>query len=485
MKSLQQLLERLEPIATSGDLSVSISGITADSRAVKPGFLFVAVKGTQSDGHNYIQSALEKGAVAILTQQAIDVAVPSVLVENSAFALGMVASAFHDYPSEKLTLSGVTGTNGKTTVATLLFNTFRKLGYSCGLLSTVENRIDGAVIPSTHTTPDPVALNALLGEMVSRGVSYAFMEVSSHAIHQYRIAGLKFKVALFTNLTHDHLDYHGTFAEYLKAKKMWFDGLSKDSVSIVNKDDKNGMVMVQNTRASIKTYSLVSTADFKGKLISNSLEGLELEVNGVRAMFRLSGKFNAYNLLAVYGAAITLDQQAEEVLAALSAAAPARGRMETVASAKDRVLGIVDYAHTPDALKNVLDTITAMKRDGQKLITLVGCGGNRDTAKRPIMAAMACSASDKTILTSDNPRFEKPSDILDQMMTGVKEDQLASTLRIEDRREAIRTAVMLANAGDIILVAGKGHETYQEIEGEKHPFDDREELMKAFQTMNR
>jgi len=483
MKKLQALLHHIG-VEWSGE-NATIQEITTDSRKAEAGTLFVAISGTQIDAHQFIPEVLKKGAYVVAEKGKIASTEKIALVENTQNILGELASAFFDFPSKDLHLVGVTGTNGKTTVATVLFNACSSMGIPCGLISTVENKIGYQILPSTHTTPDPISLQALLSKMRDAGVSHVFMEVSSHAIHQNRIGGISFEVALFTNLSHDHLDYHGTFANYRDAKKTWFDHLKKSAVAIVNKDDKNGMVMVQNTKATIKTYSLHGMADFKGRLKSIGLEGMELEINGVSAYFRLTGAFNAYNLLAIYGTGLILGFNPEEWIQALSATSAARGRMETVISPKDKVIGIVDYAHTPDALKNVLETIQQMRHPNQKIHCLVGCGGNRDAEKRPIMGAIAAELSDRLILTSDNPRNEDPSSIIEQMWAGIGLHLQSKVLRLADRKEAIRLAVSTAMAGDIILVAGKGHETYQEIQGVKYDFDDLSQLQVSFQEMNR
>ncbi len=476
MPELKDILYKVSLTAGSGDMGVNITGVCFDSRQTKPGYLFVAVKGTQSDGHQYISKAVSLGAVAVVCEVLPDNApdnVTFVTVKNSSQALGVIASNFYQNPSEKLKLTGVTGTNGKTTVATLLFKLFTSLGYKCGLISTVENLIIDQVIPSTHTTPDPVQLNELLKRMVESGCSHVFMEVSSHAIDQERIAGLKFVGAIFTNITHDHLDYHQTFENYIKAKKKYFDELGSDAFALVNADDKRGMVMLQNTKATKYSYGLKKVVDFKGKILTNSIEGLELDLAGKTVWFKLIGDFNAYNLLAAYGAAVLLGEDSDQVLVKLSSLKGAVGRFDLVLPGSKRI-AIVDYAHTPDALKNVLDTIAQFRSGNEQVITVVGCGGNRDRAKRPLMASIACKLSDKVVLTSDNPRDEDPVAIIKDMQAGVSPSEVRKTLVIADREEAIKTACMMANEKDIILVAGKGHETYQEIKGVKYPFDDRE-----------
>lgn len=485
MNSFSDILHTLKPLESVGDLAVKVAGITADSRQVKAGWVFVAVKGTQSDGHNYIAKAIELGAVAVICEQMPNVRAENVAfvrVDDSAEALGVAAHNFHGQPSHSIRLVGVTGTNGKTTVATLLFRMFGDMGYKCGLLSTVENRIGEEVIPSTHTTPDAPALNALLARMVEERCDFAFMEVSSHSTHQRRIAGLKFEGGIFTNITHDHLDYHGTFANYIAAKKMFFDGLPSDGFALTNIDDKNGEVMLQNTLAKRNSYALRRPANFKTRILENNLTGLVMEMDGTEIHARLVGDFNAYNLTAVYGTAILMGEPKEKVLTALSNLAPAEGRFDVVQVSGVKILGIVDYAHTPDALEKVLQTLQEYRQAGARILTLVGCGGDRDTTKRPKMAKIACMLSDQAILTSDNPRSEQPEAILKQMEEGITPDLMGKSLTISDRRQAIRTAVKLAKDGDVILLAGKGHEKYQEIQGVKHPFDDKEELRNALQA---
>lgn len=476
MPELKDILYKVSLTSGSGDMNVDVKGICFDSRQVKPGSLFVAVKGTQSDGHQYISKALSLGAVAIVCEvlpESVPDNITFVTVKNSGQALGVIASNFYQNPSEKIKLTGVTGTNGKTTVATLLFKLFTSLGYKCGLISTVENLIVDQVIPSTHTTPDPIQLNELLKKMIASGCTHVFMEVSSHAIDQERIAGLKFVGAIFTNITHDHLDYHHTFENYIKAKKKYFDELGSDAFALVNADDRRGMVMLQNTKATKYSYGLKKVVDFKGKILTNSIEGLELDLAGKTVWFKLIGDFNAYNLLAAYGAAVLLGEDSDQVLVKLSSLKGAVGRFDLVLPGSKKI-AIVDYAHTPDALKNVLETIAQFRSGNEQVITVVGCGGNRDRAKRPLMASIACKLSDKVVLTSDNPRDEDPVAIIKEMQTGVTPTEVRKTLVIADREEAIKTACMMANENDIILVAGKGHETYQEIKGVKYPFDDRE-----------
>ena len=487
MQELQNLLNDVKVLDTRGSLEVSVAALTFDSRQVREGVVFVAVRGVQTDGHDYIAKAEEASAAAIVCEQLpaqLRQGTTYVLVENSAQALGQLASAFYGYPSRKMKLVGVTGTNGKTTSVTLLHKLFRELGYHVGLLSTVQNQIDEEVIPATHTTPDAVKLNELLAQMVKAGCSHCFMEVSSHAMVQQRVAGLTFAGGVFTNITHDHLDYHGTFDEYIKAKKSFFDMLPKGAFALINADDKRGPVMVQNTRAEVRYFALRKAVDFKARIIDNTLQGLHLEVDGHEIWCKLIGAFNAYNLLGAYGVAVLLDEDPMEALTVLSSLDSAVGRFDYIVS-EGQVTGIVDYAHTPDALENVLNTIQQIRNPTQKVITLVGCGGNRDAAKRPVMADIACRLSDKVILTSDNPRFEEPQAILEDMQKGVKPLDYKKTLSVLDRREAIKTAVMLAEPNDIILVAGKGHETYQEVKGVKYDFDDKLVLRQTFQQLGK
>ncbi|MDJ1504172.1 UDP-N-acetylmuramoyl-L-alanyl-D-glutamate--2,6-diaminopimelate ligase [Xanthocytophaga agilis] len=481
--SLSQLLQGVPVLATTGDTTQQITKLCLDSRQVQPGSLFAAVRGTQTDGHQFIAKAVELGATAIVCEQLPDIQVASVVyvqVSDSAKALGFIASNFYGNPSEKLKLVAVTGTNGKTTTVTLLYQLFRRLGYRTGMLSTVRNYIDDKPVEATHTTPDAINLNALLADMVSAGCTHAFMEASSHAIVQERTAGVKFTGAIFTNITHDHLDFHQTFDNYIKAKKKLFDELPSSAFALANLDDKRGLIMLQNTSAHKATFSLVNPAPFKGRLIANTLHGLEMEIEGKEVWFKLIGEFNAYNILGVYATAILLEEPIEEVLMQLSDVLPAPGRFDQVRSAEG-VIGIVDYAHTPDALENVLETIQELK-DGGKVITIVGCGGNRDAAKRPVMAEIACKLSDKILLTSDNPRFEEPEAILADMEKGVKITDRNRVQTIVDRKEAIAKAVALAQPGDIILIAGKGHETYQEIKGVKYPFDDKKIITELFEA---
>ncbi len=484
---LSSLLYKVPLEATAGSMDTDITSLTMDSRRVTAGSLFVAVRGTVTDGHEYIARAIELGAAAILCETLPAVTpdnVAFVQVNDSARALGLLATNFYEHPSKKVKLVGVTGTNGKTSVATLLFRLFRSLGYRCGLLSTVQNQIDDTVIPATHTTPDVITTNQLLVQMREHGCTHVFMEVSSHAVVQERIAGLHFAGGIFTNITHDHLDFHGTFDNYIKAKKGFFDQLPRAAFALTNADDKRGGVMLQNTLARKESYSLQTLGTFKGKILADGLFGLEMDIDDRRVWFKLIGRFNAYNLLAVYGAAVLLGEDPEDVLTQLSGLMPPPGRFEQVIS-NDRVVGIVDYAHTPDALQNVLETIAEFSQESEagqlpQVITVVGCGGNRDATKRPLMAAIACKLSTRVILTSDNPRNEDPMAILEQMQAGVPPIDFKKTTTIADRREAIERAVAMARPHDIILVAGKGHETYQEIKGVKHDFDDRAVLREAF-----
>ena len=479
---LNELLSKVKSADITGDADVDIMGVDIDSRRVKPGHLFVAVRGTQVDGHSFIPKAIEQGAVAVLCEDMPEErrkGVTYVKVSSTEAAVGPVATMFYGDPSTKLKLVGVTGTNGKTTIATLLYNMFRKFGHRCGLLSTVCNYIEDEAIPADHTTPDPIELNRLLACMVEAGCEYAFMECSSHAIAQQRIGGLKFAGGLFTNLTRDHLDYHKTFENYRDAKKAFFDSLPKTAFAITNADDKNGMVMVQNTKATVKTYSTRSLADFKAKIIECHFEGMYLDIDGREVGVQFIGKFNVSNLLAVYGAAVMLGKAPEDILLIMSTLKSVSGRLEPIRS-KDGITAIVDYAHTPDALENVLNAIHEVLDGKGKVITVCGAGGNRDKGKRPLMAQEAVKQSDRVIITSDNPRFEEPQDIINDMLAGLNAQQMKKVISIADRREAIRTAATMAEKGDVILIAGKGHEDYQEIKGVKHHFDDREEVRKIF-----
>ena len=478
---LTDLLQCITPIDIAGTKDKEITGINIDSRLITEGQLFVAVKGTQTDGHAYIDKAVAQGAKAVVCEQlpeSIDESVTYIKVANSEQVVGILATTFYGNPSSKLRLVGVTGTNGKTTIATTLYNMFRYMGHKVGLLSTVVNYIDGEAIPTEHTTPDPITLNQLLARMVDAGCEYAFMEVSSHSIAQHRIGGLHFAGGIFTNITRDHLDYHKTFDNYINAKKLFFDNLPADAFAITNLDDKHGMVMMQNTKAEVKTYSVCKAADFKAKVIECHFEGMYLDICGQEVGVQFIGRFNVSNLLAVYGTAIMLGKPAQEVLVAMSAMHPVSGRLEAINSPKG-FTAIVDYAHTPDALDNVLSAIHGVLEGKGRVITVCGAGGNRDKGKRPLMAQEAVRQSDRVIITSDNPRFEEPQDIINDMLAGLDAEQLKSVLSIADRREAIRTACMMAEKGDVILIAGKGHEDYQDVKGVKHHFDDREEVRKC------
>ena len=481
---LNELLKNVESLNIIGDVNVEITGVNIDSRRIEKGHLFVAIPGTVTDGHKFIPKAIELGAAAVLCEiipEEETAGVTYIKVASTEDAVGKVATLFYGDPSRKLKLVGVTGTNGKTTIATLLYNMFRKFGHKCGLLSTVCNYIEGEAIPADHTTPDPIELNRLLAQMVDAGCEYAFMECSSHAIAQKRIGGLKFAGGLFTNLTRDHLDYHKTFENYSDAKKAFFDGLDKDAFAITNADDKNGMIMVQNCKAQVKTYSTRTMADFKAKIIECHFEGMYLDINGKEVGVQFIGKFNVSNLLAVYGAAVMLGKKPEDILLILSTLKSVNGRLEPIHS-PEGYTAIVDYAHTPDALENVLNAIHEVLNGNGKVITVCGAGGNRDKGKRPIMAQEAVKQSDKVIITSDNPRFEEPQDIINDMLAGLDQKQMKKVLSIVDRREAIRTACMLAEKGDVILIAGKGHEDYQEIKGVKHHFDDKEVVKEIFNS---
>lgn len=474
---LSELLKNVKPLSIAGNAEAEITGVNIDSRRIAPGHLFVAIKGTQTDGHAFIDKAVELGAAAVLCENMPEDkkdGVTYVTVESTESAVGPVTTLFYGNPSAKLKLVGVTGTNGKTTIATLLYNMFRKMGHRCGLLSTVCNYIEDEAIPASHTTPDPIELNALLARMAEAGCEYAFMECSSHAIDQKRIGGLKFAGGLFTNLTRDHLDYHKTFENYRDAKKAFFDSLPKDAFAITNADDKNGMVMTQNTKAKVKTYSTRTLADFKAKIIECHFEGMYLDIDGHEVGVQFIGKFNVSNLLAVYGAAVMLGKQPEDILVVLSTLKSVSGRLEPIRSTEGGYTAIVDYAHTPDALENVLNAIHEVLDGKGRVITVCGAGGNRDKGKRPLMAQEAVKQSDLVIITSDNPRFEEPQDIINDMLAGLNAQQMKKVMTNVDRREAIRTACMMARKGDVILVAGKGHEDYQEIKGVKHHFDDKE-----------
>ena len=480
---LDKLLQGVEVRSLVGDGTVAVGRLEFDSRKVVPGTLFFATRGTQADGHAYIPAAVAAGAAAVVCEELPaerPVGVTFVQVPDSTVALGQVASAFYGHPSRRLKLVGVTGTNGKTTTATLLYRMFRRLGYKAGLISTVVYCVDDREIPSTHTTPDSIRLNAMMAEMVEAGCDYCFMEVSSHSLVQHRTAGLAFVGGIFSNITHDHLDYHKTFAEYIRAKKLFFDGLPAGAFALTNADDRNGMVMVQNTKATVKTYALQSFADFRCRIVETLLDGMLLNLDGSEVWVKFLGRFNAYNLTSVYATALLLGARRDEVLRILSDLTSVDGRFEPIHS-KEGVTAIVDYAHTPDALQNVIGTINEIRKKDQILYVVVGCGGNRDATKRPEMAKIAVDGSDMAVLTSDNPRLEEPGAIIEQMKSGLEPG--ARYLAITDRREAIKAAVALARPGDIILVAGKGHETYQDVGGVKHHFDDREEVRAAFGTV--
>jgi UDP-N-acetylmuramoyl-L-alanyl-D-glutamate--2,6-diaminopimelate ligase len=476
MQLLKNILNNIAIHLTIGELDVAVASVTIDSRKVEKGSCFIAVRGVSADGHQFIDTAIQNGATSIVCEVLPEFLIDSVTyikTENSSIAAGIIAHQFAGSPTEKFKLIGVTGTNGKTTVATLLFQLFTGLGYKCGLVSTVKYKIGNLEFHSSHTTPDAIQLNNLFKEMAEAGCSHVFMECSSHAIHQHRIAGLQFAGAVFTNITHDHLDYHQTFEEYIRVKKLFFDQLPVTAFAISNKDDKNGTVMLQNTKASTYYYSLKSFTTFKGKILENSLTGLHLLINDQEVNFKMIGEFNAYNLLAVFGVAICLGEDKVETLMVMSALIGAEGRFDYLVSAKDNILAITDYAHTPDALENVLTTIKDLRKGVEKIITVVGCGGDRDKSKRHPMALTACTHSDKVIFTSDNPRSEDPLEILNDMVTGLPNFCSRKFITNPDRKEAIKTAVQIADREDIILIAGKGHETYQEIKGVKYPFDDK------------
>lgn len=482
MKELKNIVKGVNILRQTGDLNGNAVSITFDSRAVEAGSMFVAVKGTQVDGHNYIDKAIEKGATFIVCESIPENQVKEVIyiqVKNSAKSLGLLAANYYDNPSKKLKLVGVTGTNGKTTIATLLYRLFEASGYRSGLISTIQNHIHDKIIETKHTTPDVIAINKLLNEMVEQGCEYCFMEVSSHSVVQERIAYLTYAGAIFTNLTHDHLDYHKTFKDYLEAKKGFFDMLPDDAFALVNKDDKNGIIMLQNTKAKKYAYALKSMSDFKAKIIEVHFDGTLLEINGKEMWTHLVGEFNAYNILAIYSAACLLGLETENVLTLASTLREVDGRFECIRS-NDGVLAIVDYAHTPDALKNVLETIGRLRKGTEQVITVVGAGGDRDKTKRPVMAKVSVEQSDKVILTSDNPRTEVPETIIEDMVKGVENKHMKNVLTITDRKQAIKTACMMAKKGDIILVAGKGHETYQEVNGVRSHFDDREVIREQF-----
>lgn len=488
MESLEKILNNVHVLSVMGKTDIAINDLQTDSRLVKPGTCFIAVKGTLTDGHSFIDTAILNGALVIVCEklpEEIKETIQYIVVDNSAETAGIMAHNFYGQLSHKIKLVGVTGTNGKTTIATLLFKLFSSLGYKCGLLSTVENLVIDKVLPATHTTPDAITLNKLIAEMFASGCTHIFMEVSSHAIDQDRVAGLQFTGGVFSNITHDHLDYHKTFDEYIRVKKRFFDSLPLSAFALSNADDKRGAVMLQNTRAKKYLYSLKTMADFKGKIIENSLGGLVLMINDIEVHCRLIGAFNAYNLLAVYGTSVCLGEEKQKVLQILSNLTGAEGRFDYIISPKEKIIGIVDYAHTPDALLNVLATIKNLRRHEEKIITVVGCGGNRDKTKRPVMAEVACEYSDKIIFTSDNPRNEDPVTIIKEMEAGVPIVARKKCISITDRKEAIKTAVNLAQQQDIVLIAGKGHEKYQEINGVKYDFDDKKVLKEMFELINK
>jgi UDP-N-acetylmuramoyl-L-alanyl-D-glutamate--2,6-diaminopimelate ligase len=485
---LKDILYKVNIRSVKGNTNIEINDLQIDSRKVTAGSCFIAIDGTTSNGHDYIEKAIENGAVAIIHEKFSAIPqdhVTYIEVENSAIAAGVMSHNFYNAPSAQIQLVGVTGTNGKTTIATLLWKLFNALGYKCGLISTVQNQIGEKIIEATHTTPDAISINALLRQMVDAKCEYVFMECSSHAIHQHRIAGLQFAGGLFSNITHDHLDYHKTFDEYIKVKKSFFDKLPSTAFAISNADDKRGTVMLQNTAAKKYFYSLKTMTDFKGKILDDSLTGLHMTINDLEVYFRLIGEFNAYNLLAVYGTAVCLGEEKNKVLEILSSLDGAEGRFDYMVSKKDKVIGIIDYAHTPDALLNVLATIKKLKKGYEQVITVVGCGGDRDKTKRPIMAAVACEHSDKVIFTSDNPRSEDPLEILREMEAGVSVVARKKYITVTDRKEAIKTAVSLASKEDIVLVAGKGHEKYQDIKGVKYDFDDKKVLNEIFELLEK
>lgn len=482
--TLQDILYKVSIRSVHGNTGIPVRDLQTDSRKVSEGSVFIAQKGTAVDGHRFIDQVVQQGAIAVICEtmpQSLNEGVTYVQVENSAAATGYMAHNFYGQPSEKVKLIGVTGTNGKTTIATLLYKLFTSLGYKCGMLSTVQNHIGNEVVPATHTTPDAINLNALLLQMVNSGCTHVFMETSSHAIHQHRITGLKYTGGLFSNITHDHLDYHKTFDEYIRVKKSFFDTLPSDAFAISNADDKRGQVMLQNTHAHKYLYSLRTMAEFKGKILENRLTGLVMTINDQEVHFRLIGEFNAYNLLAAYGAAVCLGEDKLEVLRCLSEITGAEGRFDYMISPNQKIIGIVDYAHTPDALLNVLGTIKKLREGHEQIITVVGCGGDRDKTKRPVMAEVTCEQSDKVVFTSDNPRSEDPLQILADMETGLNTAAKRKYVSVPDRKEAIKLAVSMARPGDIVLIAGKGHEKYQEIKGIKNPFDDKQVLKEMFE----
>ncbi|HMR91954.1 MAG TPA: UDP-N-acetylmuramoyl-L-alanyl-D-glutamate--2,6-diaminopimelate ligase [Chitinophagaceae bacterium] len=485
---LREVLYKVAIRSVAGSTEAAIDDVQLDSRKIKQGSLFIAINGLATDGHQFIDKAVENGAAAIVCEEMPAHKKENVVyvqVQDGAVAAAWIAQNFFEHPSSRMKLVGVTGTNGKTTIATLLYKLFTALGYTCGLVSTVENRIADKVIPATHTTPDAVSLAALLRQMADEGCSHVFMEVSSHAVHQHRVTGLEFAGGIFSNITHDHLDYHKTFDEYIRVKKSFFDALPSAAFAVSNADDKRGLIMLQNTAAKKYLYSLKTLVDFKGKVVENNLSGLVMTINDQEVHFRLIGEFNAYNLLAVYGTAICLGEDKQEVLLRMSELAGAEGRFDYSLSPKEKIIVIVDYAHTPDALLNVLATIKKLKKGFEKVITVVGCGGDRDRTKRPLMAQAACEHSDKAIFTSDNPRSEEPMQIIADMEEGLPAAARRKYIAIADRKEAIKTAITLAEPGDIILVAGKGHEKYQEIKGVKHHFDDKEVVQELFQLLDK
>ncbi len=485
---LSDVLYKVNLRLVNGNTSVEVNDLQIDSRKVKKGGAFIAVKGGEVDGHQFIDKAIENGAIAVVCEvlpASVDENITYVQVEDSAIAAGFMANNFFGKPSEKIKLIGVTGTNGKTTIATLLYKLFTSLGYKCGLISTVENQIGDKIVPATHTTPDPIQLNQLLKQMVDATCTHVFMETSSHALHQHRVAGLEYAGGIFSNISHDHLDYHKTFDEYIRVKKSFFDSLSSDSFAISNADDKRGAVMLQNTNAKKYYYSLKTVADFKGKILDNSLNGLLMTINDVEVHFRMIGEFNAYNLLAVFGTAICMGEDKQEVLTVLSLLTGAEGRFDYTVSPKEKVIAIIDYAHTPDALLNVLATIKKLKKGFEQVITVVGCGGDRDRTKRPVMAEVACEHSDKAIFTSDNPRSEDPVEIIKDMEEGLPLSLKRKYISIVDRKEAIKTAISLAKPEDIVLIAGKGHEKYQEIKGVRNHFDDKEIVKEMFELLEK
>jgi len=488
LKILSDILYKVSLVEVHGAMDIEVTDVCFDSRKVQPRSLFIAVRGTAADGHQFISDVESKGVAAIVCEVIPETrkeGITYIRVADSSIALAIIAENFFSNPSEKLRVVAITGTNGKTTVATLLCNLFVGLSYRCGLISTVENRVNGKVIPATHTTPDAIQVSSLMSDMVKAGCTHCFMEASSHAIHQNRISGLKLAGAVFTNLSHDHLDYHKTIPEYIAAKKKLFDGLTADAFALVNVDDKRGMVMLQNTKAKKFTYSLHSPADFRAKILETSFNGMILQIEGEEVYTPLVGAFNTYNLVAIYATSILLGEEKIPVLTVLSKLKPAEGRFDYVLSEKNKIMGIVDYAHTPDALEKVLTTLKEIRTGNEKVITVVGCGGDRDATKRPVMAKVASELSDQVILTSDNPRSEDPIAILDQMKVGIVLNKVGKVLSIPDRREAIKTAVTMSAKGDIILLAGKGHEKYQEIKGVKYPFDDKEVLMESFNQMDK